>query len=87
MAPHYGGTEEVLMIATQEVIRDLIKANPGADITEDRVRWVKRRGLVTPETFAGRLAWSRADVLALAQALDLVAPAVDERASDPVAAT
>jgi hypothetical protein len=63
------------MLSTRDVIRALKEANPAADVSEDSVRVAIRRGKIrTPSTFAGRLAWSRADVAALALALCLTCP-------------
>lgn len=66
------------MLSTQEVVDALRRVNPGGVITEDRIRHAIRRRLVTPRSFAGRLAWSTADVAALAVALDLVPPPRDD---------
>lgn len=64
------------MLSTREVISALRVANPESHISEDSVRVAIRRDKVqSPSTFAGRLAWSRADVVALAVVLGLVAPA------------
>jgi len=63
------------MFSTLEVIRQARDSNPGASITEDRVRYAIRRGLVEPTMFAGRLAWSEDDVVKLAKALNIAVPA------------
>jgi hypothetical protein len=64
------------MLSTKEVIRALQDANPRRAVSEDTVRVAIRRGKVkSPSTFAGRLAWTSADVAALAKALGLRAPA------------
>jgi hypothetical protein len=63
------------LISTKELIRALQDANPEAHVSEDAVRVAIRRGKVKPPcTFAGRLAWDRADVVAIARALDLCCP-------------
>jgi len=68
-----------LAMRSTKVVVDLLRgANPGATVNEDRVRHAIRRGLVAPESFAGRLAWSEDDVARLAAALELVPPALDE---------
>ena len=65
------------MLTTTEVLRSLRAANPGTVITEDRIRHALRRGdLPSPESFAGRLAWSDQDIAALAQALKVEQPSV-----------
>lgn len=66
------------MFATKAAIEALRKSNPLVTISEDRVRHVIRRGLVAPRSFAGRLAWSATDVAALAAALGLVPPRLDD---------
>ncbi len=63
------------MKSTREVLALLSSASQGVQITEDRVRHALRRGdLEPPSTFAGRLAWSWPDILALASALGVNAP-------------
>jgi len=74
------------MFNTQEVVRLLQAANPGDQVSEDRVRHAIRRGLVGPKVFASRLAWSAHDVLKLAQALNLIPPAMTDVSPRPVTA-
>ncbi len=63
------------MQSTREVIALLSDANPCVQVTEDRIRHALRRGdIQPPSTFAGRLAWTPEDILALAKALGLKAP-------------
>ena len=60
------------MRSTREVIVFLSDANPGVNVTEDRIRHALRRGdIPPPSTFAGRLAWTSEDILARAKALGL----------------
>jgi hypothetical protein len=66
------------MFTTRDVRSFLKRSNPGIAVTEDRIRHALRRGNVAPGSFAGRLAWSRADVVALAAALNLAPPALDD---------
>jgi hypothetical protein len=76
------------MLGTSEVVRALIAANPMVRITEDRVRWVLRRGLVSGIcSVAGRLVWTHDDVIALAQQLGVVAPEFTDVSRNPVAVT
>ncbi len=64
------------MYSTRTVLRLLRDANPGVDLTEDRVRHMLRRGEIPPpSTFAGRLVWAESDVRCLAEALGVVVPA------------
>jgi len=64
------------MLSTRDVLNLLRDANPGVEITEDRVRHVIRRGEIdAPSSFAGRLVWAKEDVEALAAALRLACPA------------
>ena len=73
------------MLGTRDVVRALAEANPGAGVTEDRVRWVLRRGLLPSlGRVAGRLVWSHDDVQKLAEILELSPPAFASR--QPVAA-
>ena len=66
------------MYSTRTVLRSLRDANPGVDLTEDRVRHLLRRGdIPTPSTFAGRLVWADDDVRRLAEALGVSCPAVE----------
>ena len=65
------------MFTTRKVLALLRKANPGSVVTEDRVRHALRRGvLALPHQFAGRLAWTTAEVEALARGLGLNPPAL-----------
>ncbi len=68
------------MLGTRDVVRALAKANPEAVVTEDRIRWVLRRGLIPDlNRVGGRLVWTADDVRLLAERLDLEAPdAVNE---------
>lgn len=64
------------MYPTRTVIRLLRDANPGVELTEDRIRHLLRREEIpTPSTFSGRLAWTDVDVQRLADALGIAAPA------------
>ena len=67
------------MRSTKAVLDALRAANPDIVISEDRIRHAIRRGDVTPCSFAGRLAWTAADVAALAAALGLVLPELDDK--------
>lgn len=63
------------MYPTRTVIRLLRDANPGVELTEDRIRHLLRREEIpTPSTFSGRLAWTDEDVRRLAVALNVAAP-------------
>lgn len=63
------------MTSTFQVLKLLRDANPGRRITEDLIRACIRRGDAKPPgTFAGRLAWTPADIRALAAALGVTVP-------------
>jgi hypothetical protein len=64
------------MRSTRGVVDLFRAANAGSIVNEDRVRHAIRRGLVAPQTFAGRLVWSDSDIKALATALNLKLPQV-----------
>ncbi len=74
------------MLSTRAVLRLLREINPDSRLTEERIRRVLRRGDISyPEEFAGRLAWSMADVLRLAEALGLDPPNEDQAYSSRAA--
>jgi len=63
------------MHSTREVIGLLREANPDVLITEERIRRALRTGKIPgPSSFAGRLAWTDADVEELAASLGLRSP-------------
>ena len=67
------------MIGTRDVVRALARANPEAKVTEDRIRWVLRRGLIPSlDRVGGRLVWTVEEVRQLAEHLDLESPVFDE---------
>jgi hypothetical protein len=74
------------MRSTKTVVEAFRGANPGATVNEDRFRHAIRRGLVTPKSFAGRLAWSAEDIRTLARALNLNEPALDDQSVPAVPA-
>ena len=62
----------IAMLSTRQVLDLLSDTNPNHSVTEDRLRTVLRRNRIRPPSvFAGRFAWSRVDVEALATELDL----------------
>jgi hypothetical protein len=64
------------MLTTGEVLDLLRKANPSANITEDKLRHAMRRpGAPAPSTFGGRLAWTEDDIVQVATAMKLTPPA------------
>ncbi len=64
-----------MFATTLDVIDRLRAANPGATITEDRIRHAIRRGDVDPpQLFTNRYAWTDDDVRFLARALGLRTP-------------
>lgn len=64
------------MLSTRSVLRLLRDANPGVELTEDRIRHLLRREVIpAPSSFSGRLAWTDVDVQRLAAALGITAPA------------
>ncbi|MCB9833795.1 MAG: hypothetical protein H6807_15140 [Planctomycetes bacterium] len=63
------------MYSTPDVILALRAANPGHDVTEDRLRGlIRRRQLSPPSTFAGRYAWTVAEIRLAAELLGLAVP-------------
>ena len=65
------------MQSTLDVVRALARANPAANLSEDRVRRVLRKGLIQPSCrVGGRFVWSSEDVAALARHLNLQVPDV-----------
>ncbi len=71
------------MHSTQQVVRLLRDANPNSQVSEEHIRRVLRRGdLIGPALVAGRLIWRDDEIVQLAAALQLVAPALDERGLD-----
>lgn len=63
------------MFSTRQVLDFLRRANPGARVSEDRLRHALRSGAVgSPCSLAGRLLWTPIDVRALATALRLNLP-------------
>lgn len=60
------------MLSTRQVLKLLRDRNPDKVITEERIRRALRKEkLPPPVQFAGRLAWSKADVVRLAKVLGL----------------
>ena len=73
------------MLTTRAVVAALLSANPGAPVTEDRVRHALRRGAVAPPSqFAGRYQWTPESVRALAKALGLSTPSPRKGAASEV---
>ena len=63
------------MFSTREALDALRRANPQGHISEERVRRALRTGRISPpSTVAGRFVWSRQDLVALAEALDVQPP-------------
>lgn len=66
------------MFTTRDVLIQLRHANPGAEITEDRLRHALRRQAVSrPLLIAGRYLWTHREVDEIASALRLQPPSED----------
>ncbi len=67
------------MLTTRGILVALGLANPDADVTEDRLRSLIRRGVIpTPQIVAGRYIWRPEEVVEAAEALGLRAPSRKE---------
>ncbi len=66
------------MFTTPEAVRLLKAANPSRPVSEDRVRHALRSGTATAPPRVGRaLVWRAEDLVRLAEALGLRAPAIE----------
>ena len=61
--------------STTDVLRLLQRENPNAQLTEGKIRFVIRKGILRPSlTLGGAYVWNDAEINALAKALGVPSP-------------